>query len=368
MSDIRPEKPRQYIPDYVDIFPEIAQAALRGGEEQRAADWSLLRAADEQGSGRLPRLTARRTLEQGRLLSERDARRHLRNGDGRWWTLDQQYVWPRGPVRVAEALGIDRLSQPHRIPVTDLQHGTACLRAALAATAYRTDEYGRPLSRRRVRELTGVPESTQRRYENKHGHAATVEAVHVELTHVTGAATTQAWVSEYSRAGMYLSHGGSLMRRHPDIRKAAHHQPGSASAARRANQHLAKSARGDRPATKARGERFPRAFFPLSPTGKTGHARWVKAKAALGKAGSERWVSEAVFDYAVIAARKKGGGMRFESAAIPSEHSRGQSLSRSFKAGTGWTPSTPPSQDPADADHSRSNNVRPQRGNRQVRR
>ena len=65
MSDIRPENPRQYIPDYVDIFPEIAQAALRGGEEQRAADWSLLRAADEQGSGRLPRLTARRTPRTG---------------------------------------------------------------------------------------------------------------------------------------------------------------------------------------------------------------------------------------------------------------------------------------------------------------
>ena len=138
------------------------------------------------------------------------------------------------------------------------------LRAALAATAYRTDEYGPvPLSRRRVRELTGVPESTQRRYENKHGHAATVEAVHVELD-------PRHRRRHYPGMGLRVFPGRHVpeSRRLPDAsaprypEKPRTHQPGSASAARRANQHLAKSARGDRPATKGARGTVPSGVLP----------------------------------------------------------------------------------------------------------
>ena len=116
----------------------------------------------------------------------RQARRLIQQGAGTYWTIDaRERLWLAHPVEVAEQLRVSFVSRPHQIPLDDLRHGRSRRRAALAATVYRTDERGSPISRRKVRERTGVAESTQRKYENQYGHATVVDHVHTKLTHIS---------------------------------------------------------------------------------------------------------------------------------------------------------------------------------------
>ena len=343
------------IPDYVDVFPQLAQAALRSGQESLVACWALLRACDPTGSGYLDRANARRILEDGRRVRPRQARRLIHDGVGPYWTIDKKdRLWLGRVDQVADGLGVEAVSRPHQIPIADLQGGRTRLRAAFEATVYRTDEGGTPLSRRLIRELTGIPESTQRRYES-HGHAKTVAQVHTKITHITTNPAKAAIAAEYRGAGFYRGSQGDLMRRHADRRQAAHHLPGSSAKARRVNQRLTKPVRRERPVTKAHGEHSRRAFFPASPRGRSGHKAWVKTPNALGKPGHESEIEDAIFDYAVVETRGKNGRSCFESVTLPDLPERGHPLSGSLKA---CELDQTPSPSPPHATHFRSNDDR----------
>ena len=343
------------LPTHLEVYPEIAAAALKAGLENALVSWSLFRVADRDGRGYIERPDAHQILEASRGVQARQTRRLLQEGDPGWWTTDrQERLWLPGPATVAEHLGLAFLGRPHLVPLSDLCAGRAQRRAALEATLYRTDAQGHPLSRRRVRELTGVPESTQRRYENQYGHARVVDPVHTHLTHITADAAKSAIAHEYSDRGAYLGGSGDLMRRHADRRQATRHLPGSSRKARRANTQLAESARSDSPAKKTRGERSGRAFFPMTPNGRSGVKQWMKTPAALGKPGHERGMTDAIFDYAVIERRGKGGKSLYASAVLPEELERGHRLAGSLQT----QGRTSPRLSAADVAHSRPNDDR----------
>ena len=354
-------------PADLEIFPELAARAVKTKKEALIVAWALFRAADAAGQGQIPRSTALAILRAARCIGDRQARRQIQHGAGRYWTIGKQdRLWLVSPAKLAEHFDVSFLSRPHRIPIADLCGGRARRRAALQATVYRTDPRGRLISRRQVRELTGVAQSTQRRYENQYGHVRVVDPVHVQVTHITREATKSAILHEFDASGFYRGRGGDLMRRHADRRQAVRHLPGSRRKARRANTHLAKSARSDRPATTARGERSGRAFFPTSPTGRSGHRAWLRSRRALGKPGDKSQITEAVFDYGVIEVIGRHGRSRFESAVIPDDPNGGHRSGRSQKAGKGSSQSLPdpdsdPNPPPPSASHSRPNNVRSQR-------
>lgn len=118
-----------------------------------------------------------------RGIQKRQARRQIRDGIGRYWILDNGGgLWLASPATLAEHFGVRVLSRPHQVLLADLCGSRGRRRAALAATVYRTDKRGILLSRRKVHELTGVAPSTQRRYENKYGHARVVDQAYAKLT------------------------------------------------------------------------------------------------------------------------------------------------------------------------------------------
>ena len=318
------------LPDPIPVIPEIAQAALKQGLESASVTWHLLRAADT-GRGRLAGDQARSLVMHGRAVGDRQARRLLHAGAALFWARDpENSVRLHGAARVAAALGVAHVTTPHLIPAEDFRAGRARLRAALQATIYAVDENGRPISRRRVEEATGVPPSTQRRYEG-YGHADLIRPVHVQLSHIDNPRSQRDVAAAHRGVGFYLGRYGALMRRHADIRRATRHEPGSASVARRINRQL-REYRDDRPATQARGQRAPRAFF-AAPTDQpgTGGADFFRAKRAFGKGAPPRDLVHPIHDYAVIETRTAAGQRRYESAFVPFVEGTGQRLGGSLK-------------------------------------
>lgn len=299
-------------PAFISILPELAFAALREGEEVRLANHALLRTFDSNnnhGSGWLSRGTAREVLKQGRKLSLRHAQRQLVDGAGSYWDLGPAFVRLYGVSQIARRLDVDRVSRPHLVPTTEIQAGRAILRSTLVATAYRTDDRDGPKSRALVETLTGVPARTQRRYDQQYRHARLVSRISVPL--VRGSEWyVRSFTDMYKGLGFYAGSHGELMRRHPDIRTAATHGTGSLQPARRANREIKSR---QRPAHSARGQRLPRAYFPLT---RGGVRAWVKDKTAFGKVRPRDGVHP-LLNYAVGEQRTKRGRVQMVALRVP---------------------------------------------------
>jgi hypothetical protein len=295
----------------VVLFPEIAQAALKAKEHGKVANWGLLRAHDTQGSGRLPLREAQRLISLGRGVSGRQARRLLAGGDGQYWAQDPGgHVRYYRPARVAERLGVAHVTRPRVLDTARLRSGQTSLKAALESTCYRNDGRGTPLTRRLVEELTGVPPSTQRRWENRYGNAELVAPCYVKRGDV-GPMDGAAWLASEGTWGFFWGKGRQLMRRHGDIRRS-HHGLGSAAAARRTNRELS---RAGGPAQKARGQRTVRVYF--AEPGAGGARAWARAKAALGKQAASRVAFDPALNYSVLSRVGRRGGLVYESVTEP---------------------------------------------------
>jgi hypothetical protein len=176
----------------VKLYPDIGLAMLR--EEQTAAGrlWLLLRGLDEEGQGWLYTETVRELLTKKssdtHLCGWRQLRNLLREGDGTYWTRDTERIWLRSAGNVALSLGVVRLTgQPVMLPLEALVNGIGRFRAELYAafhssrskTAPDGTEQAAPIARETLTELSGVGETTQRRYEEE-------TAVHVRSNYAIG--------------------------------------------------------------------------------------------------------------------------------------------------------------------------------------
>lgn len=312
IQEARSQSPRMTV--YVDSYPEITAHALKSKRLSVYAAWMVLKAdqreRDNPSHIDLPLADTITLLSHTLGVSRRQARQIITDGTGTYWTLGDKRVWVRGPAGIAKQLDIERVSTPQQIPLADLTGKRSRRRAALmAAVAYDPGADARPVTRRRVEELTGVPRSTQKRYE-KHGHAVSLGPTHVKLSHVQNEGLKRAILSNH-KAGFYRGSNGDLMRRHGDRRQATTHLPGNPQKAKHVNARLRKTGHHDR-ANKARKEQPWQSYFQ----GRDGATRFVKAKHALGKNTPMRQVYDPVFDYAVIASVGKQGTMVFESAVV----------------------------------------------------
>jgi len=255
-------------------------------------------------------------LRAGRGVGDRQARRLLTAGEGFWWVSDpDRNIRLASGVRVCEGLDVDYVGRPHLIPAVDFRGGPTRLRAVLAATVSRTDEKGSPLTRRAVAERTGVPASTQRRYENRERTARSLYAVYVHLSHTNPHAAARLAV-RYRHWGVHRGQQGHLMRRHGDVRRAVGHLPGSGRAARRLNRKLA---RGTRPALQARGRPVPRAYFLAArqPSLSRRLGAWRLSKLALGRPAARPLVFDPLLDYSVVETQTRFGRRRFDCLVEP---------------------------------------------------
>ena len=198
---------------YVEVFPEVAHAALKAKEHHQLTTWLVLRANDPSGTARVSAVDAGKLIAGARGVSQRQARRLLEGGEARYWTKDRGgHIRYFRASRVCWRLGVERVSRLRRVRIADLGQGQAALEATFAATAYRADDRGTPLTRRRLRELTGIPESSQRRYENVYSHSELVEPVYTRITNERPVDQASRFAQE-GVWGFFRGRHGQLIRR-----------------------------------------------------------------------------------------------------------------------------------------------------------
>jgi hypothetical protein len=109
------------------------------------------------------------------LCGRRQLRNLLRAGEGVYWTRDKTRVWLRSTVRVAAALGVERLTgRPVALPLDALRDGIGTFRAHLYAAfhsgrARGETGSGMPVARETLAHLSGAGASSQRAYEARIG-------------------------------------------------------------------------------------------------------------------------------------------------------------------------------------------------------
>ncbi len=141
--------------------------------------WLLLRYLDGQGRGWVAPDEVRRLLTDTDsslyLFGERQLRKLLAQGDGLFWQRDEGHIWLAGLVRVAAAVGVEKLvGKPVALPVEVLLGPIGDVRAHLYASFHssrtkteRTGSASSPISRATLPDLSGVSPRTQQSYEKK---------------------------------------------------------------------------------------------------------------------------------------------------------------------------------------------------------
>lgn len=157
-------------------YPSLGIGALRTKQVPQYVVWLACRFLDQRGQGWLP-LTAVRAWLTGmdsslRLFGWRRLRQVLRQGNGRFWTWDRIHnqLWLFNAARVGATLQVQRFhGQPVLLPVSALTGGVGQFKAHLYGAWHSGRREANPISRQTQRQVLGVPERTQRYYEQRIG-------------------------------------------------------------------------------------------------------------------------------------------------------------------------------------------------------
>ncbi len=204
------------LPRYLEVFPELAFAALKARDEAVFSAWVAIRAwdSDRDGSGYVARDDFLDSVKQALGVGERQRLRIASAGDGRFWDLTNNgHVRLHSAEAVARMEGVERVSRPHLIRQTEFR-GAARRRATLMATAYRTDKLGVPLTRRDIQALTGVAPASQRRLDRDHRQAVRVTPVFACLGPQVSQFYADTIGEEGKGLGFFSGRGKMLFRRH----------------------------------------------------------------------------------------------------------------------------------------------------------
>ena len=153
----------------IKLYPSLI-TALEQGQAAQLRLWLALRHLDPRGRGWL-RLAAIKDqlLDLMDVKTWRRLRQILGGGDGVWWERCGERIWLRGAARVAAGLGLARLDgRPIALPVQALSN-IGEFKAAVYAAWHGGRKSENPISRQAIKELTGIPERTQRHYDRLSG-------------------------------------------------------------------------------------------------------------------------------------------------------------------------------------------------------
>lgn len=164
---------------WVKLYPSIGLGMLRQEKTAAGRLWLLLRNLDRtgQGSVRIVITYAQFTERNSRhyLCSKRHLRNLLRDGEGTFWTRDEERLWLFSAARVANALQVEQLTgRPVALPVEVLLNGIGQFRAHLYAAFHSgrakdtpQGSQAMPIARSTMARLSGVGASSQRTYETQ---------------------------------------------------------------------------------------------------------------------------------------------------------------------------------------------------------
>lgn len=155
----------------VRLVADLSAGAFHHKQTREMSLWYCLRAIDYPGSGIVSQSTAMETLERHFGFSRRTAQALLHKGDGELWQTANSKLGPivilRGIFRLTGFLGVANLTSTYFREVPSYRFNTNVKRKAeLFASVLATPGIDRnPISRAALREITGVPKTTQLRYE-----------------------------------------------------------------------------------------------------------------------------------------------------------------------------------------------------------
>jgi hypothetical protein len=173
-------------PGMVKIYPDMGTAAIKA---EKAAAYRVYLACQHmdqvhnpesntwgRGAGWLDLATVREQLttddSQLRLFSWRRLRQVLQDGSGIFWEIEQddpgQYtgrLWLNGAAKVAASLHVERLTgRPVALPIAAVTSGIGEFKARLHSAWLTSRKTENPISQETIKELTSIPERTQRHY------------------------------------------------------------------------------------------------------------------------------------------------------------------------------------------------------------
>ena len=239
------------MPAHVEVYELVAAAALHAKQGVALWTWALMRAHPGNRHGWVTVEDAVALQCETRSITARRAHQVLEAST--FWTRARGRVYLHSAARVAAALEVAHLGQPHRIPVEGVRskrditlalfaavrplpvHRVDIRRLVDGAVVISEDAYmpeRAPLTRALLENLTGLSVGYQRALDNAGGATALVERVYATLPDSAG---------EPVPVGPYVrSWSGRLVRRFGDRRTAPTHRPGSRAAHRHVRRELSR--------------------------------------------------------------------------------------------------------------------------------
>ncbi|MEM7334666.1 MAG: hypothetical protein AAF490_21500 [Chloroflexota bacterium] len=164
----------QTIPTKVKHYPTLGIQAIQLKQVPHYQVWLSCRLLDESGKGWLDMRALRHRLTEAsspyRLFGWRRLRQVLHQGNGRFWVWNthQGRLWFYGATKVGQNLQCSKLAgAPVYLPLAALTQGIGYFKAHLYTAWHSGRQSSNPISRQTLRELTAVPERTQRCYEKQ---------------------------------------------------------------------------------------------------------------------------------------------------------------------------------------------------------
>jgi hypothetical protein len=156
----------------VKLHPDIGVGILRKKMAAAGRVWLLLRWIDRTGSGRIDIAQVRKLLcDQEsviRVCGWRQMRSLLAQGQAVFWNQRGGRLWLQSIPKVAQALGIERLSgRPVALPVKILIQGIGQVRAHLFASFHSGRKQASPISRTTLTKISRVSARSQQNYEKR---------------------------------------------------------------------------------------------------------------------------------------------------------------------------------------------------------
>ena len=163
------------IPDTIRAYPTLLTAFLNNGIVPIGRIYLLLRVIDRAGRGWLDVDDLRQALTDKSsalyVCGWRRLRQILAQGDDVCWHRDRNgRIWLYSPVRIASVLGCGRLrGLAILLPVKSLLSGIQKVRASFYASFHAGRKDDNPISRKSLRNVTNVSQSSQRTYDRVAG-------------------------------------------------------------------------------------------------------------------------------------------------------------------------------------------------------
>ena len=155
----------------VKVYPDISLKMVEAGMAAPGRIYWLLRYLDTDGQGWLLVDSVRDHLTRRgsklKVCGWRRLRQILTQGENAFWRRDRVgRLWLLGAAQVAAKLAVSRLTgKPVEMPVKELLGGIQAVRAHFYACFHSGRTTDNPISREKLRALTGIPERTQLEYE-----------------------------------------------------------------------------------------------------------------------------------------------------------------------------------------------------------